>query len=84
MGTGGSLRKRRAQPNECTRTKTSALQQGTCARRVGAGPVVADAIFHNREEVAVQPLFYDPVHDFGFMRFDPAKLQYMQARVLRL
>ncbi|KAL4420764.1 hypothetical protein ABPG75_010420 [Micractinium tetrahymenae] len=45
---------------------------------VTPGPVVAEAIFLNREEVPVQPLYYDPVHDFGFMRFDPARLQYMQ------
>lgn len=36
---------------------------------------MAEAIFLNREEVPVAPLYYDPVHDFGFMRFDPRKLQ---------
>lgn len=36
---------------------------------------MAEAIFLNREEVPVQPLYHDPVHDFGFMRFDPRKLQ---------
>lgn len=44
---------------------------------VTPGPVVAEAIFLNREEVPVQPLFFDPVHDFGFFRFDPAQLQFM-------
>lgn len=24
------------------------------------------------------PLYYDPTHDFGFLRFDPSKLQFMQ------
>lgn len=28
----------------------------------------------------MQPLYYDPVHDFGIMRFDPAALHFMQAR----
>ena len=23
------------------------------------------------------PVFYDPIHDFGFMRFDPSKVQFM-------
>lgn len=43
-----------------------------------AGPVTAEAIFHNREEVSVRPLYYDPVHDFGFFRFNPRDLQFMK------
>ena len=23
------------------------------------------------------PVYYDPVHDFAFLRFDPSKLQFM-------
>lgn len=30
-----------------------------------AGPVTAEAIFLNREELLVRPLYYDPIHDFG-------------------
>lgn len=41
------------------------------------GPVTAEAIFLDREEIPVLPVYYDPVHDFGFMRFDPAKVQFM-------
>lgn len=33
-----------------------------------AGPIVAEAIFLNREELPVYPLYYDPVHDFGLLR----------------
>jgi hypothetical protein len=44
------------------------------------GPIVAEAIFLNREELPVYPVYYDPVHDFGFLRFDPSKLQFMQVR----
>ena len=44
----------------------------------GAGPITAEAIFLNREELPVQPLYYDPVHDLGFMRFDPSKLRFME------
>ena len=29
------------------------------------GPVTAEAIFLNREELPVRPLYYDPIHDFG-------------------
>jgi pro-apoptotic serine protease NMA111 len=36
---------------------------------------VAEAIFLNREELPVYPLYYDPVHDYGFLRFDPSKLK---------
>lgn len=43
-----------------------------------AGPVVAEAVFQNREEVAVRALYRDPVHDFGFFRFDPAQIRFMQ------
>ena len=42
-----------------------------------SGPVTAEAIFLDREEVPVLPVYYDPVHDFGFMRFDPSKVQFM-------
>eukprot|EP00882_Tetradesmus_deserticola_P031713 GHRQ01035875.1.p1 GENE.GHRQ01035875.1~~GHRQ01035875.1.p1 ORF type:complete len:158 (+),score=31.86 GHRQ01035875.1:195-668(+) len=53
-----------------------------CTNRhvVTPGPIVAEAIFLNREELPVYPVFYDPVHDFGFLRFDPSKLQFMQVR----
>lgn len=82
---------------------------------------MAEAIFLNREEVPVQPLYYDPgacglcmiqlraatvlrlggmltlpgahpaslptifaVHDFGFMRFDPRRLAFMEAAEIPL
>lgn len=35
---------------------------------VTPGPIVAEAIFHNREELPVLPVFFDPVHDFAFFR----------------
>ena len=44
------------------------------------GPIVAEAIFLNREELPLYPLYYDPVHDFAFLRFDPSKLQFMEVR----
>lgn len=44
---------------------------------------MAEAIFLNREELPVYPMYYDPVHDFGFLRFDPSKLQFMQVRSMQ-
>jgi hypothetical protein len=38
---------------------------------------VAEAVFLDREEIPVHPLYRDPVHDFGFMHFDPAAVQFM-------
>ncbi len=43
---------------------------------VGLGPLSAHASFQNRERVAVVPVYRDPVHDFGLMRYDPEALQH--------
>lgn len=51
---------------------------------VQPGPVVAEAIFINKEEVALTPVYYDPVHDFGFYRFDPKDLQYLNVEAIEL
>jgi len=51
---------------------------------VTPGPVVATAIFQNREEVELRAVYRDPVHDFGFYRYDPAKLRYVQPLALPL
>ncbi|EFJ52115.1 trypsin family [Volvox carteri f. nagariensis] len=45
---------------------------------VTPGPIVAESIFLNREELPVYPLYYDPIHDFAFLRFDPSRLQFME------
>ncbi len=44
---------------------------------VTPGPVIAEAVFRNNEEVQLTPVYRDPVHDFGFFRYDPAKLRYI-------
>ncbi|KAL3568403.1 hypothetical protein D5086_031054 [Populus alba] len=44
---------------------------------VKAGPVVAEAMFLNREEIPVYPIYRDPVHDFGFFRYDPGAIQFL-------
>ncbi|KAL7312433.1 hypothetical protein PS15m_008193 [Mucor circinelloides] len=42
-----------------------------------AGPFVGEAICHDHEEVDVYPIYRDPVHDFGFLKFNPEKIKYM-------
>ncbi|KAB1211283.1 Protease Do-like 7 [Morella rubra] len=44
---------------------------------VKTGPVVAEAMFVNREEISVHPVYRDPVHDFGFFRYDPGAIQFL-------
>lgn len=51
---------------------------------VTSGPVVAEAVFLNHEEVELTPVYRDPVHDFGLFRYDPAKLRYIQPETLPL
>ncbi|HEY8121428.1 MAG TPA: trypsin-like peptidase domain-containing protein [Myxococcota bacterium] len=51
---------------------------------VQPGPVKAHAIFLNHEEVEVVPVYRDPVHDFGFYRYDPRALEFMQPAALEL
>jgi len=45
---------------------------------VTPGPVIAEAVFRNNEEVLLTPVYRDPVHDFGFFRYDPADLKYIE------
>ena len=51
---------------------------------VTPGPVTAQAVFLNREEVALYPVYRDPVHDFGFYRYDPSKLRFIKPTELKL
>lgn len=51
---------------------------------VTSGPVRAVAILTNQEEVELTPVYRDPIHDFGFYRYDPAALKYIQPEALRL
>src|ERR1700689_5375323 len=51
---------------------------------VTPGPVTAQAIFLNREEVQFYPVYRDPIHDFGIYRYDPAKLKFIQPAELPL
>ncbi|OQS02514.1 pro-apoptotic serine protease [Thraustotheca clavata] len=51
---------------------------------VGSGPVDAEAIFQNNEEVRVVPIYRDPVHDFGFFRYDPKDVRHIKVPSLQL
>ena len=51
---------------------------------VTPGPVVAEAVFRNNEEVRLTPVYRDPVHDFGFFRYDPEALRYIEPTELAL
>ncbi|KAI9008742.1 trypsin-like cysteine/serine peptidase domain-containing protein [Phycomyces nitens] len=49
-----------------------------------AGPFVGEAVCHDHEEVDVYPIYRDPVHDFGFLKFDPSKIKYMPVTQVEL
>ncbi|KAF9935203.1 hypothetical protein FBU30_006288 [Linnemannia zychae] len=49
-----------------------------------AGPFVGEAVCHDHEEVDVFPVYRDPVHDFGFLKFDPSKVKYMEVTSIPL
>ena len=51
---------------------------------VTPGPVRAEALFVNQEEVELTAVYRDPVHDFGFYRFDPSVLRYIEPAELPL
>ena len=51
---------------------------------VTSGPVTADAVFLNKEEVDLTPLYADPVHDFGFFRYDPSLIKFMKVAQIPL
>ncbi|KAI8999633.1 trypsin-like cysteine/serine peptidase domain-containing protein [Gaertneriomyces semiglobifer] len=49
-----------------------------------AGPFVGEAVFHDHEEVDVYPVYRDPIHDFGVLKFDPTKIKYMPVTEIEL
>jgi len=51
---------------------------------VTPGPVKAKGIFFDKEEVALTPIYRDPVHDFGLYRYDPEDLEHMDPPALPL
>jgi S1-C subfamily serine protease len=51
---------------------------------VGSGPISMTATFQNLERIDVVPLYRDPVHDFGFLRYNPDDLKRNQPQSLPL
>lgn len=51
---------------------------------VTSGPVVAEAVFQDHEVLPLIPIYRDPVHDFGFYRYDPKALKYIHPSALTL
>ncbi|RKP02502.1 hypothetical protein CXG81DRAFT_2194, partial [Caulochytrium protostelioides] len=47
-------------------------------------PFIGKACFRNGEEVAVWPIWRDPVHDFGFLKFNPAGIHFMHLTAVPL
>ncbi|CAE7869054.1 unnamed protein product [Symbiodinium sp. KB8] len=50
----------------------------------GVGPVRAIAMFDRHEELDAEVIYRDPVHDFGFFRYDPSKLRLTEPAEIRL
>ena len=46
--------------------------------------MVAQAVFLNQEEVDLIPVYRDPVHDFGFFKYDPEDLRFIEPSELEL
>ncbi|ODQ64374.1 Pro-apoptotic serine protease NMA111 [Nadsonia fulvescens var. elongata DSM 6958] len=51
---------------------------------VGSGPFCGFAVFDNHEEIDVKPIYRDPVHDFGFLQFNPKDIKYMKVSAITL
>jgi S1-C subfamily serine protease len=50
----------------------------TDSLRSSQGPIIAEAILKNKEEVRIYPVYRDPVHDFGVFRFSVKDIKYME------
>ena len=51
---------------------------------VQPGPVTASALFSNREEIELTAVYRDPVHDFGFFKYNPDDLKFIKPKTLKL
>jgi len=48
------------------------------------GPTTSTALFSKYEELPLSSLYFDPVHDFGFYKYDPAKIKYTEIEEIEL
>lgn len=51
---------------------------------VSPGPVTAKAILINNEEIDLTPLYFDPVHDFGFFKYEPNQIKHLDVHEFKL
>ena len=51
---------------------------------VQPGPVSAEAVFLNHEEVKIKAIYRDPVHDFGFYQYNPAEVEFAEVEEIEL
>ncbi|KUJ16692.1 trypsin-like serine protease [Mollisia scopiformis] len=50
----------------------------------GPNPFWGRCIFENHEEVDVHVIYYDPVHDFGILRYEPKSIRHMFVSAIAL
>ena len=51
---------------------------------VSSGPIIAKGILYSHEEVTIYPIYRDPVHDFGFFKFNPKSVRFTALDEIRL
>jgi S1-C subfamily serine protease len=51
---------------------------------VSVSPIVAQAVLSNYEEIELKPIYRDPVHDFGFLQYDPSKVRFLDIDAIEL
>lgn len=51
---------------------------------VNVGPTSSTALFNRYEEVSLVPIYFDPVHDFGFFKYDPRKIKFAEVEEIEL
>ncbi|KAI5858706.1 trypsin-like cysteine/serine peptidase domain-containing protein [Tricharina praecox] len=51
---------------------------------VSSGPFWGYCVFDNHEECDAYPVYRDPIHDFGILRFNPKDIKYMPVAALQL
>ena len=51
---------------------------------MGSGPTIADGLFQNHEEIELLALYRDPVHDFGFYKYDTSQVKHLKPLSINL
>ena len=72
------------EPGDRIRRRRRARPDPDQSARGDARPGRRRGRFPNNEEVRLTPVYRDPVHDFGFFRYDPAELRYIEPAELPL